>query len=416
MTDVPNRSPGVTAELVLLGIDASWASVEEREALKYDAATAAALLSYASDLPGLEEALVLSTCNRTEFYLVATAEAVASFRAEVCHGKRSTERARISSHTSLLRFEMGDAVVRHACAVASGAASTILGDAFIIRQMKQALAQASDCGTLGPVLNRVFALAFDTAHDARRHTDIARGDTGLGAVVASAIANRVPGHPRILLVGAGVTAQDVAFQISKRQTGHLRLINRTAANGQRLAAAVGAQWCEWTGLGAEVALADVVICATGAQQPIISSGTLGDRRPLLVDLGVPRNIEVPPGCANLSIDDLVACQDDAREQRAAAVADVLEIVEDAVLRWHAWVDTRPLEGQLKELFANEADVRTHLAAELVSRGWPGTLAEAEQLIARRTAPMLKRHAAELRHWARHVLPRQADRCDEPVHR
>jgi len=398
-------TPGVAAELVLLGIDASWAPIAEREALRYDAAASKALLSEAAAIEGLDEALVLSTCNRTEFYLVATAAAVAAFRARVCHRASEPGRPALTAHTSPLRFQTSEAVARHACEVASGVSSTILGDSFIVRQMKDSLTTASASGTLGPVLSGLFACAFETARDARRRTDIARGATGIGAVVASAIAGRTSANPRILLVGAGMTARDIARQLDSRRIGHLRVTNRSRENGERIARAARGVWCEWRTLAREVAQADVVVCATSAPAPIISSGMLGNRRPLLVDVGVPRNIDAPPGSACLVIDDLVALQDDACERREAAVADVLAIVERGVDAWRTWMLARSLESHLKALFTGVADVRTQIAADLLKQGWSGTLSEAEQFVARRTAPLLKQHAAELRQWARR-LPRQ----------
>lgn len=416
MPPVLNPStPGVSPDLVLLGIDASWAPIAEREALRYDAAATAALLSEAGTIDGLDEAIVLSTCNRTEFYLVATATAVAAFRARVCHRSATHVRPSIAGHTAALRFETGDTVVRHACEVASGVASTILGDSFIVRQMKEALTLASAHGTLGPVLSHLFELAFATSRQARQRTDIARGETGLGAVIASVITTRKPGNPRILLIGAGVTARDIARQIDKRRIGQLRVTNRSQVNGEGLARSARAVWCEWDALGREVADADVVICATSAPEPIISTDMLGSHRQLLVDVGVPRNIEASPDRACLVVDDLVALQDDANERRTAAVAGVLAIVEEAMAEWHAWTHALPLESHLKTLFADEAAVRKQIAADLVTHGWNGTLLEAEQFVARRTAPLLKRHAAQLRQWARRAPAQHESRREDPAH-
>ena len=397
MPHYPTRSTAAPDSVTLLGVDFSWAPLAERERLSYSARDAALLLARARDLDGLHEAVVLSTCNRTEFYVVGDAHAPEALLALV-----RAERPGASPHAqSQLRLVSGDEAVRHLFEVASGVASLLLGDAMIVRQMKAALAVAASAGTLGPVLSRAFQQAFETGRLARATTDIGRGEASLGAVVASTIAHAGRG-PRIVIVGAGTTAKDIARQVAKRAVGSLTIVNRTPGPATALARTCAARTAPWHDLEAEVRAADVVVCATAASVPIIRAEMLGTRRPFLIDVGVPRNIEPPPDAVCLVVDELSAKQDQARARREAAVPAVHALVSQAVLNWQQWLRARPCEALLKEVFVREVEIRQQLVADLVAHGWHGSADAAERIVTRWTGGLLKRHAAELRHWASHT--------------
>lgn len=382
-------------EITLLGVDFSWAPLQAREQFSYDADQARALLADAVRLDGLREAVLLSTCNRTEFFLVGDPRGAEAFLGLL---QSSRPGAAPRARGCALRRLSGDEAVRHLFGVASGVASLLLGDPFILRQLKQALAVASSAGSLGPVLSRAFHQAFHVGRQARTTTDIARGEVGLGAVVAATIA-QVGTNPKVLLLGAGATGRDIARQIAKRGRAALTILNRTEARAVALARACGARVAPWSALRAEFQTADVVICATAAQMPIVRSDMFGVRVPLLVDVGVPRNIDPPAGVRCLVIDDLTATQDESRRRREQAIPAVHALVDQEIDAWQRWLRGRPMERIIRKVFAREGAMRRQLAADLVARGWQGSPDEAEEWLAHWTRGLLKGHAAELRQWA-----------------
>ncbi len=387
---------GPDAHVVLFGVDYSWASLAERERLSYDASQARGLLERARWIPGLQEAAIVSTCNRTEFYVVGSLAA-----ADAVLDVVRADRPGVGPHSPQcrLRRAIDDDAVRHLFRVATGTASLILGDGFIVRQMKEALQLASAAGTLGAVLSRSFQQAFKIGHRARRTTDIGRGEASLGAVIATVIHERVSGSPATLLVGAGATARDIARQITKRRIGTLTVVNRTGERAAALARMCGAATGEWDRLDEALQRADVVVCATSARLPIVRGEGLAGRQPLLIDAGVPRNIEPPAGMPCVTVDDLVTRQDEALSRRERAVPAVLRLVDQEMADWHQWMAQRPIEGLLQTLFAGGAAARRGLAADLVARGYPGAEDDVERLIGKWTGGWLKGHAAELREWA-----------------
>lgn len=391
----PDSGRPVT-NVTLLGIDFTWASLAEREHLCFDATDAAALLLRLEALPGVSEAVVLSTCNRTEVYLAGDGRAADGALRTL---RSARPGAPAHSAACLLRQVEGDAAIRHLFEVATGMASRIVGDSLILQQMKQAIHTAGSAGTLGPVLSRAFRQAFSVGERARRTTDIARGDTSLGAVVASAIASRVAGTPRILLVGAGTTARDIARQIAKRRVGALTIANRTRQRADDLAREYGADVAAWADVAAVAGSAEVVVCATASPVPILHAGTIGGRCSLVVDVGVPRNVTPSPAVPCLTVDGLVASRDEARARRALAVPAVEALVAEELASWRTWQANRPVEVLLKDLFAREADARRRLVAEIAACGDLAVSAAVEQAVGRWRGTWLKQHAADLRAWA-----------------
>ena len=380
----------------LLGVDFTQASVSERETLSLDPAAARALLTRLTACHQVTEAAVLATCNRTELYFVGDEGAAEHVLAQM---RTSCTAAQVLIDGRRLRQERGDAVLRHLFSLAAGTESAILGDGFIVRQMKQALRTAGEAGSLGPVLSRAFRQAFSVGDRARRQTDIARGESSLGAVAAAVIARRFAPTCRVLLVGAGTTAREIARQLAKRRVGVLTIVNRTAEGALSLARDCGGHAGRWEDLVGLVRAADVVICATAARVPIVSGEMLGTNRPLLIDIGVPRNIAPPPAVHCLTVDDLAARQEEARARRARAMPMVERLVDEEMDRWHRWMQGRTVEPLLKALFQSEAEARQRVVAEMVARGWVDSTDAADGLVGRWSGEWLRRHAAELRAWA-----------------
>jgi len=220
-----------TKGLHLLGVSFRTAPVAVREALSFNRSQAAALLHDATaEMPGLE-AVVLSTCNRTECYLAVPPdrEAVANW---LTYLRRVRPWAPIL-RSDCLCYELQDtAAARHLFGVACGLDSAILGDVQILSQVKASLQVAAESGTLGSTLQRVFSQAVHAGKRARRETPIGQGAASVGSVLAAMLAERfitqqVGDGIHILIIGAGEAARNIGQHIAKRQLGTVTFINRT---------------------------------------------------------------------------------------------------------------------------------------------------------------------------------------------
>jgi glutamyl-tRNA reductase len=392
-------------DLRLLGVSFVTAPLTVREALSYSHEDAVELLQSVS-IDGLAEAAVVSTCNRTEFYLFARDGCDVETK-WLRHVSSRRPQARIGHESCRVVQTRGVDAARHLFRVASGLDSAILGDAHIGRQLKHALAVAAQAGTLGPVVSHSFRQAFAVGRDARARTEIGRGHASIGSAVAGLVRDRGSLDPQVLLVGAGAAARDIARQLTKWRAGALTVVNRTAERAAQMAQPIGARVAAWENLDAELAAADVIVAATSAPGPILTRDRLTaavsarrGRTLLLIDTGVPRNIEPPDGVSYVTIDEIAARRDKAIDRRRQAVPAAEAIVETAVREWQRWCWAQPAEQLLRQVFAEEVARRAMLVEQIASAGFPGPPAEVDRLLRQTWRPVLKSHARALRTWLR----------------
>jgi glutamyl-tRNA reductase len=392
-------------ELWLLGVDFATAPLAVREPLSYTPEAATALLRSAKGLPGIREAVVVSTCNRTEFYLAADAGSHAA-ATWIDHVRRARPDAPIGHDGCVLFRASGLDAARHLFRVTCGLESSILGDVHIGGQLKKALALAGDAGTLGPFLSQAFRHAFDALKAARTHTYIGRGHASLGSAVAGLIEGRVGAEPpAILVIGGGIAARDIGRQLAKWRTGRLTFINRTRGKAHELARQTGGRSVAWDTLDRELCAADVVVAATSSTEPVVRREPLARSlaaragRPLLVvDIGVPRNVEPVDGAECVTIDDIAARRDEALARRQQAVPDVEAIIGRELVRWEKWVWTRPGDDLIRRVFVEEQRQRAVLVDTLMAAGFQGSSSDLDRLIAKSWNRLLYGHARGLRQW------------------
>jgi glutamyl-tRNA reductase len=406
-------------ELWLLGVDFATAPLAVREPLSYTPDAARDLLRTSVTVPGLQEAVIVSTCNRTEFYLAIdpVSDAVSGW---LGHVRRTRPAARIGDEHCVLVRARGMEAARHLFRVSCGLESSILGDVHIGGQLKQAVALSGDAGRLGPFLSRLFQHAFRSLTVARSETEIGRGHASLGSAVAGLITGRRATGSRILLIGGGVAARDIGRQLAKWRAGALTFVNRTREKADELACQLAARSASWDTLAEEIAAADVVIAATSAAEPVVRQDDIarclarrGARPPLFIDVGVPRNVEPIDGIEYLTIDDIGARRDAALAQRRLAVPLVEAIIERELESWARWVWTRPGENLIKRVFAEERRQRAALVDTLVAAGCASQPTDLNRLIARAWGRMLHQHATGLRRWLKAAPAVASDAIVEP---
>ena len=326
----------------ILGINHKTAPVALREKVAFAEDRLVAALTTLREEMGVAEALILSTCNRTEVYWSGTASGTElSQWLERHHGDNLDLAASLYVHQESRAIE-------HTFSVASGLDSMVLGEVQILGQLKDAYRIAQQSGSTGPILNKLFQAAFSAAKRVRTETRIGANAVSLASATVS-LARRVyedlSAHS-VLLVGAGDMNALTARHFMSAGVKRMVIANRTVERAQTLAGELNAHAVALADLERELAEADIVISCTASPEPLISKRAVEAairarrRRPIfMVDMAVPRDID--PNVADLediylfSIDDLQQLVDENMQQREAAAGGARLLINEEVARFLA---------------------------------------------------------------------------------
>ena len=340
--------------VIVVGLEQKHAPLELLDRVSVTEADTAKALGRLRDQPNLSEAVLVSTCLRTEVYAVV--ERFHDGVAEIQEFLADLSGGSVDALGEYCTIRFDDDVTEHLFAVASGLESAVLGESEVLGQVRRSWERAQGEQTSGPVLAALFRHAVETGKRVRSETAIARGITSLSHGAVALAADRRPGGltgARVLVVGAGEMGEGVTQALAGRGVGHLVVANRTAERAEALVAALppGAAGSvvstDLADLGALLGAADVVVTTVGTAHPIIDramlqsalAGRSGADDLVLVDLGVPRNVQ--PDAADLSglvlldMEDLRAAVAEAIGGRQDEVAAASTIVADEVERYRA---------------------------------------------------------------------------------
>ena len=331
--------------LIALGLNHLTAPVSLREQVAFDEGAAGGALLDLIQQDGVEEAMILSTCNRTELYVGVAAGAEKIPQVWLGRHHHLTP-GRLDEF--LYRHDEQDAV-RHVFRVATGLDSMVLGEPQILGQVKNAYQQARGAQTLKAPLDRLLQHTFAVAKRVRTDTRIGAHTVSV-AFTAVRLAEQVFADLKqacVLLIGAGDTIELAARHLAEKQVHRLIVANRTLESAQELAGRHGGYAIALADLPQHLAEADIVISSTSARQPIVTRRMVEQamatrrRKPMfMVDIAVPRDIEA--GVAELpdvylyGIDDLRQVIDDNLRSRAAAAQEAEVIIDLQVSRYMAW--------------------------------------------------------------------------------
>lgn len=366
--------------LIALGLNHQTAPVALRERVAFPAdATLPALAALAAE-PGVREAVILSTCNRTELYCTVEAGAE-EIPAGWLHRHHELSGARIDEF--MYRHADADAV-RHLFRVATGLESMVLGEPQILGQVKEAYASAREAHTLKAPLERLFQNTFAVAKRVRSDTRIGANPVSV-AFTAVRLAERVfadLGDACVLLIGAGETIELVARHLTESKARRLIVANRTLENAQVLATRFGGYAIALSDLPRHLAEADIVISSTASREPVLMRGQIAAaiaarrRKPMfLVDIAVPRDID--PAVADLedvylyTIDDLRGIIDENLRSRREAAIEAEAMIELSVEHFMGWwrtLDARNPVVALRRVAEAERDEALQKAHALLARG------------------------------------------------
>ncbi len=379
-----------TPSITIVGSNHECASIDLRERLAFTGETLAGGLRALHR--HVDEGLIVSTCNRTEVYVVADSadvgrEHVLEFLSEY-HGIPS----RALDEMSYVHTDVG--AIRHIFRVASGLDSIVLGEPQILAQLRDALDAARGAGSAGSYLQRLVTDALKVGKRARTDTNIARNNLSISHAAVQLAARERPdlANSRVTVVGAGKMASIAARVARAHGVGSLTVVNRSEERARPLVEQLGAEFRPFGDLRETIAASDVVIAAILADKPVITPEMLEGRDAplLLIDLGVPRIVD--PACGYVAqveardVDDLESVAGEQRRRYAREMHKVEEIVDQATDDFVAWSRSRQASGAIAALQQRAAATRDHEVERALRR--LGHLSERDQNVVRAMAKAL----------------------------
>ena len=392
--------------IVLVGVSHRTAPLEMREALAFPKERMAEALKRLREEAGLDEAMILSTCNRVELYGRARdVSGDGAFPASDAAGMIESFLARFHGRAP---GELGDAVyrlsgadaIRHAFRVAASLESMVVGEPQILGQVKEAYHAAEAAGTLGATLNALRNRSLAAAKRARTETGIGHNAVSI-AHVAVELARKIFGDLRdknVLLVGAGKMSELAARTLVRGGARATVLGGRTFEKASELAAALGGRAAPLESLRGELAAADIVISGTGApglvirHEDVVAARRAKGRqqRPLFfIDIAVPRDVEASVaklgGVFLYDLDDLRGVAEANLRERMKEAAAAEMLIDREVRQFLDWFKARDAVPLVVALRQRAEDIRRLELEKARKRMGPLTPEQEEALDAATTA-------------------------------
>lgn len=348
--------------IVTVGVSHKTAPVEQREKLSLTDSAARTLARELVRHPGIAEAVVISTCNRTEAYVHALdAPAAEEAICDALVGHSSMSR----SEFDCIRYALqDDRAVGHLFRVASSLDSMVVGESEIQGQVRTAWEAAVDEDATGVLLDRLFRQSLETGKRVRTETKVAVRPVSVSTVAADLAREALPdlGGRRGLVIGGGRMAEATARALMERGLGELVVINRTVGTAREIAERLGGLGLGFDCLAGELAEADVVVCSTDAPHPVLSADQVTEAlrerptRPMvLIDIAVPRDVEPAAsavhGAVLFDIDDLervVAQHRDERQEHARRAEVIVGEEVERYAEWRTGLSVTPVITSLRE--------------------------------------------------------------------
>ena len=332
--------------ILCAGINHHLATVDVREKFAVATHELAEVLARIREIDCLAGAVIVSTCNRVEFY----AASVCPIR--VIDGLLAYLSERTGGTEAPLYMHDSPRSVRHLFRVVSGLDSMVIGETEILGQIKQAYAAATECGATNRHINKLFQNAFHVAKQVRTETQITRGSTSVGSVavdLAEKIFGGLSGR-NVMLLGAGDTSERTARSLVSRGVRTVIVANRTFDRAARLADEIGGMAVHFEHWHTAFEEVDILICSTAATEPIVTVEKIEpllrhrDGRPLfIIDLAVPRDVEAAVNDLEnvylYDIDSIEQIVKQSLEVRKAEVVRCEQMIDRHVSSFVAWMQS-----------------------------------------------------------------------------
>ena len=382
--------------LKILGLNHNTAPVEIREQVVFAGQEIGRAVSRARALAGVEEAVLLSTCNRTEFYVVASDDGGRALT-DWLHDERNLDP---SFGESFFELE-GDDAIRHIFRGACGLDSMVLGEPQILGQLKEAYRDAQAAGTVGPNLTRLMQHSFSVAKKVRTDTEIGASPVSVAYAAVTLAEQFFAGFSQhtAVLVGAGVTVELLAKHLNRKGIGRMFVANRDIERARELADRFGGYALPLSELEGTLPEADILISSTASPEPIIGVDHMKaairarKRQPIFaVDIAVPRDIEA--GVAALddvylyTVDDLEKVVLEGQGNREAAALDANRILDDEIARYLAIERSKEVAPVITQLRGYGETLREQVLEQARRRLAQG--ADRDEVLEYATAALMKK--------------------------
>ena len=363
--------------LLTIGINHDSAPIELRERLSFTDAILPVALNKLAHVPSVDEAAIISTCNRTELYCsVSSAQTAKENTTEWLSAFHNLD---LDSTRPYLYDHTDQAATKHIFRVASGLDSMVVGEPQILGQLKQAYQSAASAGTLGKNLNQLFQHSFSVAKKVRTHTSIGTNPVSVASTAVS-LAKQVFGDlskQKALFIGAGETIELAAQHLSSAGASRLTIANRNILRAQKLANKFEGFGVSLSYISEVLPDSDIVITATASTLPILGKGLLENslkrrkHKPILIiDLAVPRDVE--PEANQLrdiylySVDDLKKVIQENMQSRQNAAEEAEIIVDDEVASFYKWLRGQDVSDVIRS-YRQQADQHKEQTLEKAQR-------------------------------------------------
>jgi len=369
------------SEVLLLGISHKTAPVAVRERLAFTDAQLPAFLQELVAGESIREAVAISTCNRTELYLVVTDAVEAESAALGALARRAG--IRLTELTDVVYAPRNCDAARQLFRVSSGLDSMIVGESEVQGQVRRAHEAAIAAGTGGPLVNRLFNAALKTGGRVRAETAIGAGGASVSSVAVD-LASEVLGDlsaRHVVIIGAGETAELTASALAAKGVRTIFVANRHAGRARSLAERFGGSVLPLDQLPDQLEHADMMVASTASPHAIVGAEELAlvmearRGRPLLVlDIAVPRDVEAAcgdlDGVTLVDIDGLQEVVARNLDGRSAEAHRAEEIVEDELARFASWLSSLDAVPTIRALREHGDGIVEQVLAENAGR-WEG---------------------------------------------
>jgi glutamyl-tRNA reductase len=339
----------------VVSINYKTAPVEVREQFTFDKGEASALLLDLKEAFAVEEALLLSTCNRTELYYSGNLPG-RDIIAWMC-SKKGLPAQSYSSYFKIVEdsFNAAEYLFR----VALGLEAHVVGDLQISNQVKQAYQLAADLNMAGPFLHRLMHTIFYANKRSVQETAFRDGAASVSYAATELIedlTHKVEA-PKVLLLGVGEIGKNVCLNLADHETLSVSVMNRTKSRAQAMAQEHGFDFLPFESLPEAIAQSDVIISSVNTEYPIINQALL---EPLdlvtfkyFIDLSVPRSVDPEveniPGVVVYNIDQINSKANEALQRRLAAIPEVEKIIDSCLQAFEQWTKELEVSPTIKKL-------------------------------------------------------------------
>ena len=334
----------------VIGLSYKKADADVRGHFSLDESSKTALLNQAT-AEGIESLIVTSTCNRTEIY--GFAEHPFQLIKLLCDNTKGT----VEEFQNVAYIYKNKEAISHMFRVGSGLDSQILGDFEIISQLKKSARNSKKVGLLNAFTERLVNAVIQASKRIKTETEISSGATSVSFASVHYIMKNVPNVSTkdILLFGTGKIGRNTCENLVKHtKNEHITLINRTKTKAEEIAGKFNLLVKDYDNLQEEINATDVLIVATGAQNPTVDKHSIQSKKPLLIlDLSIPRNVnQNVTELSNVSLihlDDLSQMTDDTLERRKAFIPLAEQILEEVKHDFNSWLETRKFAPTINAL-------------------------------------------------------------------